>query len=53
MEKNQIVREHDGAVYLTPRCKAIIAWTYSNEEIQADLRAFIEGLGESGGEGDA
>jgi hypothetical protein len=46
MEKNQLVKEHDGAVYLTPRCKAIIAGTYSNEEVQADLRAFIEGLAE-------
>lgn len=46
MEKNQLVKEHDGAVYLTQRCKAIIAGTYSNEEVQADLRGFIEGLAE-------
>lgn len=53
MEKNQLVREYDGAVYLTPRCKAIIAGTYSSEEVQADLRAFIEGIAEAGGEDDA
>lgn len=53
MDKNQLAREHDGAVYLTPRCKAIIAGTYSNEEVQADLRAFIEGLAEAAGEDDA
>lgn len=51
MEKNQLVREHDDAVYLTPRCKAIIAEIYSNEEVQTDLRTFVEGLGEVG-EGD-
>ena len=53
MEKNQLVRENDGAVYLTPRCKAIIAGTYSTEEVQANVRAFIEGLGEAGEEDDA
>lgn len=53
MEKNQLVREHDGAVYLTPRCKAIVAEIYSNEEIQADLRLFIEGLAAPKEEDDA
>ncbi len=53
LEKNQLAREHDDAIYLTPRCKAIIREVYSNREVQDAIRFFIEGLGHQGVDGDA
>ena len=49
LEKNQLAKEHDDAVYLTPRCKAIIREVYSNREVQDAIRLFIDGLGHLGG----
>ncbi len=53
LEKNQLAKEHDEAVYLTPRCKAIIREVYSNREVQDAITLFIDGLGHQGGDGDA
>ena len=53
LEKNQLAKEHDNAVYLTPRCKAIIREVYSNREVQDAITLFIDGLGHQGGDGDA
>ncbi|MDG6249510.1 DUF6063 family protein [Methanocalculus sp.] len=53
LEKNQLVREHNEAIYLTHRCKAIIREVYSNREIQDAITTFIEDLGHRGGDLDA
>ncbi len=53
LEKNLLVKEHDDAVYLTPRCKAIIREVYSNREVQDAITLFIDGLGRPGGDEDA
>jgi len=53
LEKNQLAKEHDNAVYLTPRCKAIIREVYSNREVQDAITLFIDGLGHQGGDEDA
>lgn len=53
LERNMLAKEHDGAVYLTPRCKAIIREVYSNREVQDAITTFIEGLGHQGGDIDA
>lgn len=53
LEKNLLVKEHDDAVYLTPRCKAIIREVYSNREIQDAITVFVDGLGHQGGNLDA
>lgn len=53
LEKNQLAKEHDDAVYLTPRCKAIIREVYSNREVQDAITLFIDGLGRQGGDEDA
>ena len=53
LERNLLVKEHDGAVYLTPRCKAIIREVYSNREVQDAITLFIDGLGSPGDDEDA
>ena len=47
MKKQGLVVENDDAIYLTGRCKAIIAEAYNRNEIQADISDFIEGLSDS------
>lgn len=53
MKKQGLVVENDDAIYLTGRCKAIIAEAYNRNEIQADISDFIEGLSDSKGGDDA
>lgn len=44
MKKQGLVEENNEAIYLTGRCKAIIAEAYNKEEVQADISNFIESL---------
>lgn len=44
MKKQGLVSENDDSIYLTPRCKAIIAEAYNRNEVQRDISDFIEGL---------
>ncbi|WP_370575879.1 DUF6063 family protein [Methanomethylovorans sp.] len=53
MEKHDLVIEHNNAVYPTNRFKAVIAEAYNNQDIQKDIREFIESLTFEGGVEDA
>jgi len=44
MQKHKLVEEHDDAIYLTDRCKAIIGEVYNNHEVQSDISNFIDSL---------
>lgn len=47
MKKQGLVVENEDAIYLTGRCKAIIAEAYNRNEIQTDISDFIDGLSDS------
>lgn len=53
MMQHELVVEHEDAIYLTDRCKAIIAEAYNRSEIQTGIADFIDELSVSGGGKDA
>ena len=53
MMQHRLVDEHDDAIYLTHRCKAIIAEAYNRSEIQTGISDFIDELESSEGVEDA
>lgn len=44
MRKQGLVEEHDNAIYLTDRCKAIIAVAYNRSDVQSEISDFIDSL---------
>lgn len=53
MTQHGLVEEHEDAIYLTGRCKAIISEAYNRNEIQTGIAEFIEGLASPEGADDA
>ncbi|MDG6250297.1 DUF6063 family protein [Methanocalculus sp.] len=53
MMQHGLVEEHEDAIYLTGRCKAIIFEAYNRNEIQVGISNFIEGLASPEGSEDA
>lgn len=44
MRKQGLVEEHNNAIYLTDRCKAIITVAYNRSDVQSEITDFIESL---------
>jgi len=44
MKKQGLVEEHNDAIYLTDRFKAMVAVAYNNHSIQSDITDFIDSL---------